>query len=73
MTYNCGTPLIHILHAWNGYIKSELLRQSFEFLHPWIEQPWESYSRIRKSFDSKIKIDIMLRNQYTLKSIFMIE
>ena len=31
MTCNCGTPLIHISHAQNGYIKSGLLRQSFEF------------------------------------------
>ena len=31
MAYNCGTPLIHILHAQNRYIKSWLLRQSFEF------------------------------------------
>ena len=30
MTCNCGTPLIHISHAQNGYIKSGLLRQSFE-------------------------------------------
>ena len=31
MTCNCGTPLIHIPHAQNGYIKSGLLLQSFEF------------------------------------------
>ena len=31
VTCNCGTPLIHISHAQNGYIKSGLLRQSFEF------------------------------------------
>ena len=31
MTRNCGTPLIHISHAQNGYIKSGLLCQSFEF------------------------------------------
>ena len=31
MAYSCGTPLIHITHAQNGYIKSGLLRQSFEF------------------------------------------
>ena len=31
MAYNCGTPLIRISHAQNGYIKSGLLRQSFEF------------------------------------------
>ena len=31
MAYNCGTPLILILHVQNGYIKSGLLRQSFEF------------------------------------------
>ena len=59
MTYNCGTPLIHILHTQNRYIKSGLLRQSFEFfLHSWIEWSWESYSRICKSFDGKIEIDI---------------
>ena len=31
MAYSCGTPLIHISHAQNKYIKSGLLRQSFEF------------------------------------------
>ena len=49
------------------------LRQSFEFWHSQTERSWESYSRICKSFDGKIEIDIMLRNQYTLKSIFIIK
>ena len=31
MAYNCGTPLIRISHAQNGYIKSGLLCQSLEF------------------------------------------
>ena len=54
----------------DGLIK---LRQSFEFLHSQTERSWESYSRICKSFDGKIEIDIMLRKQYTIRSIFMIE
>ena len=49
------------------------LRQSFEFLHSQTERSWESYSRICKSLDSEIEIDIMLRNQYTIRSISMIE
>ena len=24
MTYNCGTPLIHILHVQNGYVPDQI-------------------------------------------------
>ena len=79
MTCNCGTPLIHISHAQNGYITSRLLHQSFKFFAFLIKLSWESYSRIGQPFDGKDPIDItyeksqvysltMLRNQYTLKS-----
>ena len=38
MTCNCGTPLIHISHVQNGYIKSGLLRQSFEFFFAFLDR-----------------------------------
>ena len=58
MAYNCGTPLIHISHAQNRYIKSWLLRQSFEFFAFLDRVILGSYSRIGKPFDGKNPIDI---------------
>ena len=38
MTCSCGTPLIHISHAQNRYIKSGLLHQSFEFFFAFLDR-----------------------------------
>ena len=49
------------------------LRQSFDFFAFPDRAILGNYSRICKSFDGEIEIDIMLRNIYTIRSISMIE
>ena len=68
MTCNCGTPLIHISHAQNRYIKSGLLRQSFEFFLAFLDRVILG-KLIKKSysFDGKIEIDITYKKvKYTV-------
>ena len=55
MTCNYGTHLIHISHVQNGYIKSGLLRQSFEFFYI---PGWSDPGKVTQEFVSLLTVEI---------------